>query len=62
MKLDPDEISLDNLSKNFEYIKIAREIDSCEDLESMRNVAKCYVKLYFKTQETIAAMIKNEIL
>ncbi len=58
MKLDPDEISLDNLTKNFEYAKISREIDSCEDIEYMRNVAKCYVKLYFKTQETIAAMVK----
>jgi hypothetical protein len=58
MKLDPDEISLDNLTKNFEYTKISREIDSCEDLEYTKNVAKCYVKLYLKTQETIAAMIK----
>ncbi len=58
MKLDPDEISLDNLTKNFEYTKIAREIDSCEDLEYIKNVAKCYVKLYFKTQETIAEIVK----
>jgi len=58
MKFDPDDISLENLTKNFEYTKIAREIDSCDDLEYMKNVAKCYVKLYFKTQETIAAMVK----
>lgn len=54
--MNPEEITLQNLSKNFEYAKISREIDACEDLEKMRNVAKCYVKLFLKTQETIISL------
>jgi hypothetical protein len=56
--MNPDEIKLDNVSKNFEYAKISREIDSCDDLEYLKNLAKSYVKLYFKTQETFADLIK----
>ena len=51
--MNPDSISLDSLSKNFEYEKISREVDMCEDLNFLRNLAKSYVKLYLKTQETI---------
>ena len=56
--MNPDEIKLDNVSKNFEYAKISREIDSCDDLEYLKNLAKSYVKLYFKTQETFVDLIK----
>jgi hypothetical protein len=56
--MDPDNIVLDNLNKNFEYAKISREIDACEDLDGLKNIAKCYVKLYFKTQETIVDLAK----
>jgi hypothetical protein len=54
--MNPDEITLENLNKNFEYAKISREIDACNDLEKMRDVAKCYVKLFLKTQETIISL------
>jgi hypothetical protein len=56
--MDPDKITLENLNKNFEYAKISREIDACEDIEGLKNIAKCYVKLYFKTQETIVDLVK----
>jgi hypothetical protein len=56
--MNPDEIKLDNVSKNFEYAKISREIDSCDDLEYLKNLSKSYVKLYLKTQETFADLIK----
>lgn len=51
--MDPKSIELENLSKIFEYEKISRELDFCEDLEYLRNVSKCYAKLYFKQQETL---------
>ena len=51
--MDPNDIKLDNLSKIFEYEKISREIDSCEDVELLKNISKSYVKLYFKQQEVI---------
>jgi hypothetical protein len=49
--MNPDEIKLENLNKSFEYIKIAKEIDNVSQVDNLRNVAKCYAKLYLKTQE-----------
>ena len=54
--MNPDEIQLANLNKSFEYTKIAREIDTLQEIENVKNVAKCYAKLYLKTQETVASL------
>ena len=59
MKMNPDDIELENLSKIFEYERISRELDSCDNIELLKNIAKCYVKLYFKQQETVANMVIN---
>jgi len=52
--MDPNKIVLENLTKNFEYERIAREIDSCENIDQVKNIAKSYVKLHLKYQETLA--------
>ena len=52
--MDPDKIELENLSKSFEYFKVSSEIDSLDDIEKLKDVAKCYYKLYLKQQEVIA--------
>lgn len=52
--MDPDKINLENLSKSFEYYKAATEIDSIDCIDTLRNIAKSYVKLYFKQQEVIS--------
>lgn len=52
--MDPDQIQLENLSKSFEYFKVATEIDSLEDIDKIKNIAKCYYKLYLKQQEVVA--------
>lgn len=52
--MDPSEIVLENLTKNFEYERIAREIDSCENIDQVKKIAKSYVKLHLKYQETLA--------
>ena len=54
--MDPDNIELNNLSKSFEYTKIASEIDSCDDRDILRSIAKSFVKLYYKQQETMSAI------
>lgn len=59
--MNPDKIELDNLSKNFEYEKISREIDSCENIEQVKNIAKSYVKLHLKFQETISNLNFNNL-
>jgi len=51
--MDPNEISLEKMSKSFEYEKISRDIDSIGDIETLKNVAKSYVKLYLKQQEVL---------
>lgn len=53
--MDPDQISLDNLSKSFEYYKYASEIDKIEDVNDLRNIAKSYFKLYLKQQEVVSS-------
>jgi hypothetical protein len=52
--MDPDKITLENISKLFEYEKLARDIDSIDDLDDLRNYAKAYIKLYLSQQEVIS--------
>ena len=51
--MDPETIELKNLSKSFAYMQVATEIDSCDDRETLRNIAKSFCKLYYKQQETM---------
>ena len=57
--MDPDKIQLENLSKNFEYAKVSIEIDSVDDLDDLRNIAKSYMKLYMKQQEVLSEMLSS---
>lgn len=57
--MNPNSIELENLSKSFEYFKIASEIDSLSDIEDAKNIAKCYYKLYLKQQEVVAQLITS---
>jgi hypothetical protein len=51
--MDPNDIKLEDLTKSFEYTKACIEIDSIENIESIRNIAKSYMKLYLKQQEVV---------
>jgi len=51
--MDPNKITLDNFNKMFEYEKISRDIDSIDNIDTLRLFAKSYVKLYLKQQEVI---------
>ena len=59
MKLDPDAVKLTTLTKQFEYEKIAREIDECEDISLIRAAAKCFLKLQMKQQESASQLFKD---
>ena len=52
--MSPDDLILQDLSKNFEYFKMSSEIDNISDIEEAKNLAKCYFKLYLKQQEVIS--------
>ena len=54
--MDPDNIKLSGLSKEFAYQKIANELDNCDSVSLMRDIAKSYAKLYLKQQEVVAAL------
>jgi hypothetical protein len=54
--MDPNDIVLTNLSKSFAYTKLASQIDECEDKSELKSIAKAFCKLYYKQQETIAAI------
>lgn len=54
--MNPDNITLENVSKLFEYEKISREIDSIENIDAIKTLAKSYIKLYFKQQEIISKL------
>jgi hypothetical protein len=57
--MDPDDLKLETISKLFEYEKISRELDTCTNIDLMRNLCKCYVKLYMKQQEVVSDICKN---
>jgi hypothetical protein len=54
--MDPDKIQLENLSKNFEYFKFSAQIDNMEDINDVKDLAKCYYKLYLKQQEVVSTL------
>lgn len=57
--MNHEEMKLDTVSKMFEYEKISRELDTCTNIDLLRNLCKCYVKLYMKQQETLISIDKN---
>jgi len=57
--MNPNDIELENLSKNFEYVKACMEIDSIDDIDSLRNISKSYMKLYMKQQEVLSSMLSK---
>jgi hypothetical protein len=52
--MDPSKVILEDINKMFEYEKLARDIDSIEDINVLRNCAKAYIKLYLKQQEVVS--------
>lgn len=56
--MNPDDILLQTMSKNFEYDKVRREIDAIDDVVILRDLAKSFIKLYMKQQETLTQTIK----
>ena len=51
--LKPEDIELKSVTKSFEFEKLSREIESCNDIETLRRLTKLSIKLMFKQQETL---------
>jgi hypothetical protein len=58
--MDPNDIELSNLNKSFEYAKFCSEINSVDNAEQLKNIAKCYFKLYLKQQEVVSDLLKSK--
>ena len=57
--MNPDDVVLRNISQQFEYERIARELDECSDPDVLRQMCKFLVKLEMKTRENYSVMIKD---
>ena len=57
--MNPDDITLVNTSQQFEYEKISREIDECNDVESLQEMCKFLVKLEMKTRANYSVMLQD---
>jgi hypothetical protein len=56
---DPSQITLESTTKLFEYEKISREIEECSDVDKIKDMLRCYVKLYMKQQEVMSDLLKQ---
>jgi hypothetical protein len=54
--MNPDTVTLENLTKNFEYVKFSNQVDTINNIEDLRNLTKCYFKLYLKQQEIVTGI------
>ena len=54
--MDPNEIILSTTSRQFTYEKLSREVENL-NLEQMRDMCKCDLKLYLKQQESIMGSV-----
>lgn len=60
--MNPDDIVVESLNKNFEYAKYSREIDAIDDIKLLKDIAKSYFKLYLKQQEVVSNMMITNII
>ena len=59
--MDADDIVLINTSQQFEYERMAREIDLCDDVEMLRQMCKFVVKLEMKTRQTYSVILQDTL-
>ena len=57
--MNSDEIELRSTSQQFEYERMSREIDECNDVDTLREMCKVLVKTEMKTRETYSIMLQD---
>ena len=58
MMISPEQIELSSTSKLFEYEKMAREVDACNDIDELQLYLKSMVKLFLKQQEVTSGVLR----
>ena len=59
--MNPDAIELSNLTKSFEYVKFSNQIDSIDNIQDLKNLAKCYFKLSIEQHLKVAELNDKQI-
>lgn len=54
--MNPNDIELKNLNKIFEYERLSREIDNCNDIDEIKEKSKYCIKLYLATLESFSEL------
>ena len=57
--INQEDIKLMSTSLQFEYEKMSREIDGCDDIELLRQMCKFVVKLEMRTRETYSVILQD---
>ena len=55
-KMDPSDIELESTAKMFEYEKLSREIENCDDIATLKQMTRSFIKLYLKHQEVASKL------
>tara|TARA_S200002703_G_scaffold148297_1_gene144885 strand:- start:981 stop:1394 length:414 start_codon:yes stop_codon:yes gene_type:complete len=56
--MDPSDIVLESTSRLFEYEKLSREVENCDNIDELKKMCRCFIKLHLKHQEVSAQMLK----
>jgi len=56
--MDPSDIQLDSTAKMFEYEKLSREIENCDNMDELRQMTRTFIKLYLKQQEVVTNTLR----
>ena len=57
--MNPDDILIRNVSSQFQYEKMAREIDECDDVATLQEMCKFLIKMEMKTRETYSVILQD---
>ena len=57
--MNPDDIFIRNTSSLFQYEKMAREIDQCDDIETLQQMCKFLIKMEMKTRENYCIILQD---
>ena len=57
--MNPDDIFIRNVSSQFQYEKMAREGDECDDIETLQQMCKFLIKMEMKTREMYSIIIQD---
>ena len=59
--MKPEDIELRSTSQQFEYEKMSRDIDKCDDVEVLKEMCIFLFKLEMKTRENYSIILQDTL-